>query len=88
MREYNGMIAETTLEIQEGSFFNSWRFLWDGELVRATVGIDIPKITILTDHKSEDLEGISEFILQTAERIKNDDYEDAEDDLESGNRSR
>ncbi len=69
MREYDGYVAEATLEVREGTFFDLWVFNWNGELVRATVGKATKTVTVLTDHRSMTLEEIHNFIQQTTEGL-------------------
>lgn len=80
MHEHLELVADATLEIHEGSFFDQWVFLWAGDLVRATVGRDSYQITILTDHLDSTMEEIRLFITRTSRNLRN--KEDS-DDLES-----
>lgn len=82
MHEYLDLVADATLEIHEGSFFNQWVFLWAGELVRATVGRDNRQITILTDHLDSTIEEIGLFIERTEKSLRDKESNDA---LESQN---
>jgi hypothetical protein len=80
MREYLEHVAEATLEITKGAFYDQWSFLWEGELVRATVGNTHYQITILTDHLDSSLIEIKGFIQNLVGKINYeqsgaDDYE-------------
>jgi hypothetical protein len=86
LSEYNDYVAEATLEIKEGAFYDQWRFMWGGEIVRATVGRDVPKITVLSDHPDQAYGEIHQFIKETMTRIDNEQIEyEFEDDFESRN---
>jgi len=78
MREYDDYVAAATLEVQAGSFFDLWRFNWNGELVRVTVEKVTKAVTVLTDHHSAALEEIHNFIQQTIEGLTNAEENDFE----------
>jgi hypothetical protein len=80
VREYDNYVAEATLKVQEGAFFDLWVFNWNGELVRATISKVTNTVTVLTDHRLTALEEIHNFIQQIIERLTGAE----ENDFESG----
>ena len=75
VNDYREYVAEGSLRVEAGIFFDNWNFIWDADFVRATVGKDSPLITILTDHAPKILEEIIQFINEHKKGIINEEDE-------------